>query len=67
MNNSALSLANNHIMDYGIDGLTDTCKNLDIVGIKWFGIDKNYETFSNIFFEKSGIRVAIFSYSISEY
>ena len=37
----AVSLANNHILDFGIKGLDDTKQALDIAGIKYFGVDGN--------------------------
>ena len=67
LNISAFSLANNHIMDYDIAGLKDTCENLDSVGVKWFGIDKESVSFPHTLLEKNGVSVAIFSYSIAEY
>ena len=36
-----MSLANNHIKDYGSDGIADTRKNLDRYGIKYAGAGKN--------------------------
>lgn len=37
----AVTLANNHIMDYGAIGLEDTIKNLDDVNIAYCGIDRD--------------------------
>lgn len=37
LNITAVSLANNHIADFGLDGLKDTIKTLDEAGIEWFG------------------------------
>lgn len=34
-------LANNHIMDYGIEGLQDTIRTLETAGITWFGVGSN--------------------------
>ena len=36
-----MSLANNHIKDYGTDGIVDTRKNLDKYGIKYAGAGKD--------------------------
>lgn len=36
-------LSNNHIYDYGREGLKDTIEQLDRVGLKYTGIGKNYE------------------------
>lgn len=38
-----LSLANNHILDWGITGVFDTIKYLDKVGIKWTGVGRSLE------------------------
>lgn len=37
LNVTHVSLANNHMFDYGIRGLQDTIETLDHAGIKWFG------------------------------
>ena len=37
------ALSNNHIYDYGREGLKDTVEQLDRVGLKYTGIGKNYE------------------------
>ena len=37
------ALSNNHIFDYGKEGLKDTIEQLDRVGLKYTGIGKNYE------------------------
>ena len=31
-------LSNNHIFDYGVEGLTDTLEQLDRVGLAWTGV-----------------------------
>ena len=38
---TVLSLANNHMMDYGWEGLQETCSHLDAVGIRYVGAGKN--------------------------
>ena len=48
----AVSLANNHVADYGPRGLTDTQKALDAHGIGWFRCK------DVCFMEKDGIRIA---------
>lgn len=41
---SAVSLANNHIADYGVQGIHDTIQSLEKAGIAWFGIgDKDLD------------------------
>ncbi len=37
LNVTAVSLANNHIADFGLQGLRDTIKTLETAGIEWFG------------------------------
>lgn len=37
------TLSNNHIYDFGREGLKDTIEQLDRVGLKYTGIGKNYE------------------------
>ncbi|MBQ7293223.1 MAG: CapA family protein [Clostridia bacterium] len=37
------TLSNNHIYDFGREGLKDTLEQLDRVGLKYTGIGKNYE------------------------
>ena len=38
LNVTAVSLANNHIADFGLRGLRDTIKTLESAGIEWFGV-----------------------------
>lgn|GEM_PF-2587840 len=66
-NFNAVSLANNHIMDYGIEGFKETCSVLEQEGIKYFGVKKNHESHQYVIFEKEGIKVGITSYSIAEF
>lgn len=40
---NAVSLANNHVFDLGIDGFLNTIKQLDSIGVKWFGAGRNFE------------------------
>ena len=41
--NFVFSLANNHILDYGFEGLSDTMKYLEIKGIPYTGAGKNID------------------------
>lgn len=50
----AANIANNHTMDYGKRGYTDTGKALDDAHIGWFGNQTVY------IYEKDGIRIAFF-------
>lgn len=56
----AVSLANNHTLDYGPVGLRDTIATLDAAGVEWFGTrDKHKdETEKFFFYEKDGVTIA---------
>lgn len=56
----AVSLANNHTLDYGPVGLRDTIATLDAAGVEWFGTrDKHRdETEKFFFYEKDGVTIA---------
>jgi len=58
-----LSLANNHSMDYGSQGLLDTRANLDQVGIASVGagVDAT-EARSPVILERNGLRLAFLAY-----
>ncbi|WP_246067125.1 CapA family protein [Paenibacillus koleovorans] len=59
-----VNLANNHILDYGVDGLLDTFKHLDKTGIKYFGAGHNAEeAFRPVIVEKKGIKIAFLGLS----
>lgn len=58
------NLANNHIMDYGKKGLTDTLKTLDSQNLSYFGAGANIlEGRKPLFLDCRGIRVAFLGYS----
>ncbi len=59
----AVSLANNHAADYGIEGLRDTVDTLEKAGVEWFCTrDSNAsDTERFFFFEKDGVTVAFIS------
>ncbi|MBQ2951942.1 MAG: CapA family protein [Clostridia bacterium] len=65
----AVSLANNHALDYGPAGLRDTIATLDAAGIEWFGTrDKHAdETEKFFFYEKDGVTVAFVSLYWEDY
>ena len=65
----AVSLANNHTMDYGPVGIRDTIATLDGAGIEWFGTrDKHAdETEKFFFYEKDGVTVAFVSLYWEDY
>ena len=59
-----VALANNHIMDYGWDGLTQTMDNLARNGIAHAGAGRNLkEAHRPAIIERKGVRVALLSYS----
>lgn len=61
-----LSLANNHSMDYGVDGLHDTMQALREAGIRHVGAGDNLVAAREpIFFETNGGRVAFLAYSLT--
>ena len=58
----AFALANNHIMDYGYDGLKQTCEFLESKGIKYCGTGTNDEERRKpIILDESGYKIAVFS------
>ncbi|MBP1989289.1 CapA family protein [Paenibacillus eucommiae] len=59
-----VNLANNHILDYGKEGLFDTFKELDKMGIKYVGAGKNADdAFKSVIIEKQGIKIAFLGFS----
>jgi poly-gamma-glutamate synthesis protein (capsule biosynthesis protein) len=67
-------LSNNHIFDFGIEGVTDTINALNEVGIPYTGFGKNYEdSRKNYIVEKNGEKIALiavceheFSYALED-
>ena len=61
----AVSLANNHLMDYGPDGVADTIATLDAAGIAHFGAGRTLaEARKPAFVEVGGLRIAFLGYLI---
>jgi len=61
---TVLSLANNHMMDYGIVGLTETIGFLDSAGILHTGGSKDLAShFSPAIIERGGVRVGFVAYT----
>lgn len=59
-----VNLANNHIMDYGVEGLLDTLEHLDQEGILRTGAGKNIEeAYKPAIVEKNGMKVAFLGFS----
>ena len=65
----AVSIANNHTMDYGPVGIRDTIATLDAAGIEWFGTRDRHadETERFFFYEKDGVTVAFVSLYWEDY
>lgn len=57
----AVSIANNHIGDYGSQGEESTCRALDENGVAWFRNERYY------LYEHNGIRIAFFGLEHSKY
>ena len=59
----AVTLANNHLMDYGADGLADTIDTLDQAGILHFGAGKDLGAARRpLIVERSGVRLGFLGY-----
>ncbi len=64
----AVSLANNHILDFGIDALTDTLKNAKNNGIETFGADQNKLDAAKPFYrEIDGYKIGFLSFCEAEF
>lgn len=62
------ALANNHIMDYGEEGLFSTVEACRKYGIKTTGAGKNLDKAKEPFlFEKEGVKVAILNFAENEF
>lgn len=58
----AVSLGNNHIMDYGLDGLFSTLKEIDDSGTDYFGINfPDNESHNPLIIDFRGKRIALMS------
>lgn len=63
MNIDVLSLANNHIMDFGNMGYRETISTLDKIGIDYIGCSSKKYTI----LEKANVKVALLSFSNKEF
>lgn len=55
-------LANNHVLDFGAEGLLDTLKALEERGVGYFGAGRNAaEARRIVYLERNGLRIAILS------
>jgi len=63
---NVVSLANNHSMDYGVDGLRDTVGALARAGIRHAGAGENLSSAREpAIVETNGVRVAVLAYSLT--
>ncbi len=61
-----LSLANNHIYDFGSKGLLNTIKILDEVGIKYCGAGKKEKPYTPNYIEVNGRKIAFLAFTDKE-
>lgn len=60
---TVVNLANNHIADYGREGLEETLRHLDAAGIRYVGVGKNLADARKPFIlERNGLRIAFLAY-----
>lgn len=60
----AVNLANNHILDQGVEGLLDTLRHLSEAGVLHVGAGRNSkEAFAPVYMERNGIRIALCGFS----
>lgn len=58
-----VSLANNHLMDYGREGLDDTIATLDAAGIAWFGAGASEKVARRpLVMKRNGVRIGFVGY-----
>lgn len=61
-------LSNNHIFDFGKEGVHDTLEQLDRVGLNYTGYGDNYENpRKNMYIEQNGIKIGIVNVCEHEY
>ena len=61
-------LSNNHIFDFGKEGMLDTIRELDRVGLGYTGFGMNYEdSRQNMYFEQDGVKVGVVNVCEHEY
>ncbi len=64
----AVSLANNHIMDYGNDGFIDTINFLEENNIKYFGAGESAGNYNNpVIFDMDNLKIGILGYCYKHY
>lgn len=57
-----VSLGNNHILNQGWDGVTETKRHLTLAGVHYFGVPGDNPHRTSVF-EKNGIRIALVAYN----
>lgn len=68
LNPNLILLANNHIMDQGVEGLTSTLNTLRKNDIEYIGVGVNLKHILHSFvFEKNNIKIAIYNCSETEF
>ena len=63
----AFSLANNHILDYGMEGLEDTIRHLKNCGIDYYGIAEKDNRSRPLFIKEKGIVIGIMAFAEQEF
>jgi poly-gamma-glutamate capsule biosynthesis protein CapA/YwtB (metallophosphatase superfamily) len=60
----AMTVANNHMMDYGHEAMLETLTNLDRIGVKHTGAGRNFsEAHTPAIVERDGCKVALLGYT----
>lgn len=68
LNPTVLSIANNHVMDFGKDGLLETIRIIEDNDIEWVGAGENSDSLKkSLIIEKSGLKVGIYSCAEHEF
>jgi poly-gamma-glutamate synthesis protein (capsule biosynthesis protein) len=63
-NFTTVNLANNHMMDYGVDGVKDTVAELDKVGLHHVGAGQNVEEATTVDYQEiNGLTIATLGYT----
>lgn len=68
LNPTVLSIANNHVMDFGKDGLLETIRIIEDNDIEWVGAGENSDSLKkSLIIEKNGLKVGIYSCAEHEF
>ena len=63
----AVTLANNHVFDFGVEAFDETLQALDSMDIKWTGAGKNInQAAAPLILEKNGLKIAVVNFSEGE-